>query len=199
MICPRSCAAALALAALKRICALVKERRLGRVQVLGRLIGIERPPAERNDAAFQVRDGEHHTVAEPVVRHRNVFAGNQHARGHHLRYRETGLGEVVFQNRATGRCEAEPEVRDGLSGQPTLVEVAARFRAIGGRKLVLEKGPRRFEQGIKALALVVAGRILGGPAGWQGQSCLDSQPLDGLGERQSFGLHHEREDVAVLP
>ena len=66
--------------ALKSIAPFVKERRLRRVQVFGRRIGIERAAAEGDDAAFEVGIGKHDAVAEAVVGHGDIVAADQHAR-----------------------------------------------------------------------------------------------------------------------
>ena len=47
--------------------ALVKKRRVGRVEIFRRRSGIERAPAESDDAPAQIGDRKDHAVAEAVV------------------------------------------------------------------------------------------------------------------------------------
>ena len=63
---------------------LVEERRVGRVQVLRRLVRIEGARAEGDGAAAQVADREGDAMAEAVVGDGDVVAADQHAGRDHL-------------------------------------------------------------------------------------------------------------------
>jgi hypothetical protein len=76
--------------------ALVEERRVGRVQILRRLVGIERAPTEGDDAVAQIGDRENDAVAEAVVGDGDVVSADQHAGERHLIQREARLGEVLL-------------------------------------------------------------------------------------------------------
>ena len=65
--------------------ALVEERRLRRVQVFRLRVLLERASAEGDDAAAQIGDRKHHAIAEAVVGHRDVVAGNQQPGFDHVR------------------------------------------------------------------------------------------------------------------
>ena len=64
--------------------AFVEERRLRRVEVLRLRVLFERTSAESDDASAHVGDRKHDAIAEAVVGHRYVFAGNQQPRFDHV-------------------------------------------------------------------------------------------------------------------
>ena len=89
--------------------ALVEERRLRRVEILGRNVLLQRAAAEGDDAAAQIGDREDHAVAETVVRHRNVVAGDQQAGLDHVGHRHAVAAQMLLQRVALGRRRS----RDG--------------------------------------------------------------------------------------
>ena len=178
--------------------ALVEQRRLGRVQVLRRLVGIERTATEGDGAALEVGDREHHAVAEAVVGDGNVVTADQHAGLDHLLDRVARLGQMLAQRRLGIGRVTDAELLDRLALEPAFFgDVGARLGGGGRRELGDEEGGGDLHQLEQPLALVVALRVAR-VGRRQCDAGLLRQPLDGLGERQSLGLHQEREDVAVL-
>ena len=96
--------------------ALVEERGLRRVQVLGRCVRVQRATAEGDDPALGVRDREHDAVAEAVVGDRDIVAADQHAGRDHVGGCEARLGEMVLECGAAVWCVAQAEAGDGLRG-----------------------------------------------------------------------------------
>jgi hypothetical protein len=72
---------------------LVKERCLRRVQVFGRLVGIERAAAEGDNATLHVGNREHYPVTEPVKR-RPIIDRDKHARSDHVFVAKSFCAEV---------------------------------------------------------------------------------------------------------
>ena len=93
--------------------ALVKERRFRRVEVLRRDFLFERAAAERDDAPAPVGDRKHHPVAEAVVGHRNIIAGDEKPRLDHVFDRDFRRAEMLLERVLLGRRVAEPEFQLG--------------------------------------------------------------------------------------
>ncbi len=89
--------------------ALVEERGLRRIEVFCLGARLHRPPAESDHAACAVMDRKHHPVAEPVVRHGDVFAMDEEARFYHRLGADALRRERIAQHKALGRGIAEPE------------------------------------------------------------------------------------------
>ena len=182
--------------------ALVKQRCLGRIEILCRRGGVERAAAERDHAALHIRNREHHAVAETIIWDGDIVAADQHARPDHVDGREALFGEVLFQHRPAIWRKAETECDDGFALQAPPRDVSPRLGAVRSSQLLAEKLRRRRQHGIKPLAFVLdldkAGlRLRRGRLGHR-HACFLRQPLDGFGERQTLGRHQKLEDVAVL-
>ena len=132
---------------------LVEELGLGRVEILGRHIGAERPAPEGDHPPAEIGDREHHPVAEAVVGERVVLALRHEPRIQHFLRRHPVGGEVLLEPVAAVGREPDAEPRLRLRAHPALVEIAARPRPdivaercleIGGRDLhdVVERPPR---------------------------------------------------------
>ena len=97
--------------------ALVEERGLRAVQVLGAGLRIHRPAAERDHPPARVGDREDDPVAEAVVGRAAVLRRDQQA-GLDQLGRPRALGDqIVLQRRAAGRREAQAEARPLLLRQ----------------------------------------------------------------------------------
>ena len=139
---------------------LVKERRLRRIQIFGRHVLFERPPAKGDDLAGAVGDGKHHPVAEAVVGHGNVVAVDQHARFDHLIDAGPLGGQIFAQGEALVGRVSQPELALDLRAQPAVGEIAARPRADRRLQLFLEKFRREFQHVLQGSAgLFPAGRL----------------------------------------
>ncbi len=194
---PLSCAGPRARCGVEEDLALVEERRVGRVEILRRRVGIERAPAEGDDAAAQVGDREGDAVAEAVVGDGDVVAADQHARRDHLLDLEPRACQVRAQRRAIVRRIAEAKRGDRLACEPALFQIAPRLGARAGHQRRLEERCRHFDDAVEPLALVLA-RFIARAELRHRHAGFAGQPLDRLGKRQPVGLHEEREDVAVL-
>jgi hypothetical protein len=176
--------------------ALVEERGLRAVQVLGAGGGIHGPAAERDHPAPGVGDREDDPVAEPVIGRAAVLGRDQQAGVDQLG-RLGALGDqIVLQGRAVGR-EADAEAAPLVFGQGAAGQVVAGGLADRAAQLALEPGGGQLHPVARAGALLV---LLGG-AGvglGQGHARLGRQPLDRLGEGQPLGLLQVGDDVAVL-
>ncbi len=177
--------------------ALVEERGLRPVQVLGAGLSIQRPPAERDHPAAPVQDREDDPFAEPVVRGAAVLGRNQQARLDQLR----GVGslgdEIVLQPRPLGRRVTQLEARPVILTQAPTLQIGPRLAPARPAQFALEPGGGRSQPVGEALALLVllgSARILLG----QGDAGLGRQPLDRFGERKPLGLLQEGDQVPVL-
>jgi hypothetical protein len=165
----------------------VVERRVGRVEILRRLVLRHGAPAERDDAALGVGDGDHEPVAEAVVEAAAPVARHREARPC------DGLGplplraEVTKQVVPAGRRVAEPEGlgrggRDASRGEvlahgPALrrgeprLEEARGGSVRGEERLPLRLGPARLGR------QVVGGQRDAGAAGKRAGRLREAHPL----------------------
>ena len=137
--------------------ALVEERRLGRVEVLGRRVGVERAAAEGDDAALEVGDREHDAVAEAVVGDGDVVARRPACRRPTISARrEAGLGEVLLERRpGVGRI-AQAEAGDGVGGRARACRGSgAPPRRRPRASCASKKRPAASSSGIEPRALVL--------------------------------------------
>ena len=177
--------------------ALVKERRLGRIQILGRDILFQRPPAEGDHLAGAVADREHHAIAKPVVGHGDVLAMDQQTRLAHGLDRRVPVGQPVPQRVLLIRRIAEPELRLHRRAQPAIRQIAARPRPGAPLQLLLEKLRCEFKNLLQARAALLLPLDLLGDDG-QIKPRFARKSLHRLGKRQPLRAHDEVEDVAVL-
>jgi hypothetical protein len=175
----------------------VEEFGLRRIQILRRHIGRERPPAEADDAAFEIADREDDAIAEAIERDGNVVAGDEKAGGDHLLLRDVLRREVLLQRSAIGRRVADAEFALKLGAEAAVHQVAPGGGAGPALQRRLEEFRRDFHHLVEARPLAVA--LLGVRVARRHRHAgLAGQTLDRLGERKAFRLHHEGEDVAVL-
>ncbi len=107
----------------------MEERHLWRVEIFGGDFLFERAPAEGDDAAAPVGNWKHHAVAEAVIRHRNVVAGDEEARLHHVLDRHLGGAEMLLERVLLVRRVAEPELDLRRRCNAAIGEIAAAARA----------------------------------------------------------------------
>ena len=177
--------------------ALVEERRVRPVQIFGPRLGIQRPAAEREQPPAPVGDGKDYPVAEPVIGRAAVLGGNQQARVDQLG-RPRALGhQIVLQRRAALGGETDAEPAPFALRQAAPVKIVPRLTPCGAAQLGLEPFAGEIQPVGQTLALFL---FLDGLRidRRQRHARLVRQPLDGFRERQLFGLHQKRDQVAVL-
>ena len=175
----------------------MEERRLRRVQIFRLRVLLERASAEGDDAAAQIRDRKYHAIAEAVVGHRDVVAGNQQPGFDHVRGRYPFLAEALLEREALGRCiaHAEPDLRGRI--ETAVGEIAAGLGAGARGERRLEEFRRQLHDVVEGLAPLVAGLLRPRDRG-QGKAGLAREPLHRLREAEPLGRHHEIENVPVL-
>src|SRR6185369_12892975 len=102
---------------------------LGRVQVFRRRILLKRAPAERDRTSAQIRDREHHAIAEAVVGHRNVFAGYEQAGLDHVLCGHALRAEMLLQGKSLRWRIADAESELRLRLDAAIREIPTRLRA----------------------------------------------------------------------
>jgi hypothetical protein len=105
--------------------ALMKHRRLRGIEILGRGIAVQRPPAEGDDPAATIADREHDAVAESVARPTLLVAASQ-AGIDEILNRGAGFVQCLAQVAPAGRRITDPERGGDLAGQPALAQVIDR-------------------------------------------------------------------------
>ncbi len=105
--------------------ALMKYRRLRGIEILGRGVAVQCPPAEGDDPAATVADREYDAVAESVARPTLLVAAGQ-AGIDEILHRGTGLVQCLAQVVPARRRVADPERGGDLAGQPALAQVIDR-------------------------------------------------------------------------
>ena len=176
---------------------LVKQRRFRRVQIFGRHVLVQSPPAKGDDAAAPVADRKHDAVAETVIGHGDVLAMDQHARLDHGFGAGVPARQPVAQGVALigGVTEAELLLHGG--GQAPVRQIAAR----PGTGLLLELGLKKLRAELKHLVqpgalFVLFVVFLRGDR--QRHTRLARQPLHRVAERQALRFHYKAENIAVF-
>ena len=177
--------------------ALVKERRLRRVQVLRGDVLLQRAAAEGHDAPAQIGNGKHDAIAEAVVRHGNLVAGDEQPRFDHVRHRYALPAEMLLQREPLGRRVADAKLELRRRIETAIGEIAARLGAGTRGEARLEELRRKLHHLVERLALRVARLVLARDLRQRHAGEL-RHALNRLGERDALGLHQEVEDVAVL-
>ena len=111
----------------------------GEFEIFRLRVLLQRAAAEGDDAAAQVADREHHAVAEAVVRHRDVVAGDQQSCLDHVLDRDAVAAEMFLQREALGRRIAEAEFQLRRRIEAAVGEIAARLGARARGQRVLER------------------------------------------------------------
>ena len=182
------------------IVALVKQRRLRRVQIFCRNVLFQRAAAERNHAPPCIRYRKHHAIAKTIIGHGNVVARNQQARFHHVFGGNAVGAEMLLQRKAfarTARRIAQAKLQLRRRRYRAVGEIAARFRAIARGQGVREEFRGEIHHVVERLAALLVTRGIRRRRR-QRHAGHRSEALDGFREADAFGLHQERDDVAVL-
>ena len=170
--------------------ALVKNRRAGGVQILGRGAVIQSPAAETAQVALPVANGNHQPAAKGVpIAAIPVFVDN--AGLEQLRRGKILAGQVVKEGLPVRGTEAQLEFGDSGSGKAAPGQIFPGSRAPLGRQAALEIVPGRLVNAVGDILLLppLPGR--------QGYAGLLGQALQGGGELQVFRLHHKGKDIAA--
>src|SRR4051794_24880854 len=178
--------------------ALVEDRRLGRVEVLGHLALIEGPRTEAHCGSLLIAYGEEEAVAEAVVVPTLIALGHQPGVDHLLRG-VTPLLEVVAESVPGVGREAYLEGLDGGSGEAALLGIGASLVSGGViAKEVVVVGGRRSARLLESLPCAVGGDVAFVP-GLQFNARPTGQGLQRPAEVEAIGLHEETEGVAARP
>ena len=177
--------------------AFVEERRLRRIEIFRLRLFLQRAAAEGDDAAAQVGDRKHDAVAEAVVGHRNVVAGDQQAGLDHVLDRNAVAAEMLLQREALVWCVAEAEFQLRRRIEAAVGEIAARLGAGAGRQRRFKELRRQFHDVVERLAPRIALLVFARDLRQRHAGHL-RQPLDRFREADAFRLHDEVEDRAVL-
>ena len=178
---------------------LVKDRRVGRVEILG-LGVVEDAAAKTNGATALVADEEHHAVVEAVGK-RAVVAANGQVGVDHLAGRESKRRQMARQG-PHARCIPQRPVLRDRRAKATMPEVVTRscrgWGARAGELGVIELS-RRLHDLIQAALLrrigvaLIARAVIG-----QHDARAVGQDAHSLGKLDVVALHHEVEAVAAL-
>ncbi len=177
--------------------ALVKQLRLGRIEIFRLLIGLKSAASKGDDPALCVHDREDQAATETVIGDRDVLAVDQKPRILHLGERETLAAKMLLQRRLAVRSVAKPERLD-------LRELNAPPFEISARNVSLASGKRRFEKAACLLQrLANAGFVahlglIDGLRSGQDNARLRREPLHRFRKRQPRHLHEKAENVAVF-
>ena len=140
------------------IVALVKQRRLRRIQVLCRDILLQRAAAKGDDAAAHIGDRKHHAVAEAIVGHGDVVAADEQARFDHVVGGNALGAEMLLQRKALARRIAEAELDLRRRRDRAVGKIAARFRAVARGQRVTEKFCGELHHVMERLAALLVPR-----------------------------------------
>ena len=175
----------------------MEERRLRRVEIFRLRVFLQRPAAKGDHAATQVGDREHHAVAEPVERHRDIVAGNQQTSLDHVFGGDAVRAEMLLQRETLARGIAQPELELRRRIKPAIGQIAARLRTGACGQRVLKEFRREFHHIVQRLAPLCARLVLVRDFRQLHAGHL-RQALHRFGERDAFAFHDEIEDAAVL-
>ena len=178
-------------------CALVKERRLRRVEIFRRDLLLQRAAAEGDHPAAPIADREHDAVAEAVIRHRDIFAGNDQPGLDHVLDRDFGGAQMLLERVSLDRRIAEAEFELGRGGKSAVGEIAAAAGAVSRRKRRLEEPRGELDDVVQRLAALFA-RFRFGRISRQRHAGHLRQPFDRFRKADALGLHHKVENVAML-
>ena len=178
--------------------ALVEERRLRRVEIFRRDLLLQRAAAERDDPAAPIADRKHDAVAEAVVRHRNVFAGDDQAGLDHVLDRDFGGAEMLLERVLLGRRIAEAEFELRRRGEAAVGEIAAAAGAVSRRQRRSRRTSRPFRRCRAASCGALRALPLRAISTGSGTPAISGQPFDRFRKAHALGLHQKVENVAVL-
>ncbi len=134
----------------------MKERRLRRIEIFRRDLLLERAAAEGDDAPAPVGDRKHDAIAEAVVGHRDVFAGDDQAGLDHVLDRYFRGAEMLLERVLLGRRVAKPEFQLRRRRNAAVGEIAASARAFLDCQRRLEEPRREFDDVMQRLAPLLA-------------------------------------------
>ena len=178
--------------------ALVKERRLRRIEIFRRALRrrIEHATAESDDAAAPISDREDHAVAKQIVGLAVALAFADQAGFEEKRLGKALLEQRRFQRRARLGREADAEALDDGDAHAALGEIVAPRPTARAHQFQHEPFGRSFDHGMQRLALLAVFALFARHVG-NLQAGLAGELFDRLGERGVLGTHDEADDVAV--
>ena len=176
---------------------LVKQRRLGRVEIFGRRVLVERAPAEGDHPPAAVADREHHPVAETVVGHGDVLAMDQKPGLDHDLDGGAFEGERVAHRIFVRRSVADAEMLLHRGAHAAIGKVAARLGPLARLQASLEEAGGEVQHLGQPGARLAGLAILLALHRHRHAGHL-RQPLDRFRKAQPLRLAQETENVAVL-
>ncbi len=171
---------------------LVKQGRIGRVQIFG-LARAEDAPPECDDAPARIADRDHDPAAEPVVRGLIVDLDQQPRLDQQFFVQ---MAERRFDAGAAVGRKADAEARDGFGGEAPVPEIGARLFARGAAELRDEPVLRRLADIVQRrarLGLARGARIGGGHA----HPGLGGELLDRIHEAQPLVIGEEPDRIPM--
>ena len=117
---------------------------------------------------------------------------DQQARLHHVLGGNALRAEMLLQRKAIGRRIAEAKLQLRRRRNRAVAEIAARLGAVARGQRVGEEFCRELHHVIERLAALLVPRGVGRRRR-QRHAGHRRQPLDGFGEADALGLHHEIE------
>ena len=170
--------------------ALVKNRRAGGVQILGRGAVLQSPTAETAQVALPIANGNHQPAAKGIpIAAAPAFVDN--AGLEQLRRGKVLAGQIVKEGLPIRGTEAQLELGDAGRGQAASGQIIPSGRAPVGGQAALEIVPGRLVNAVGDILLLPP--LPGG----QGYAGLLGQALQGGGELQIFRFHHKGKDIAA--
>ena len=178
----------------KQVAALVEDRRLGRIEVLG-LGVVQHAPAKRDHVAAHIDDWEHHAVTEPVV-NTPLFAAADKARVHQLVARVALGDHCVHERMERIRRIAKAEPIHRAAGQAAADKILLRRAVFRLPQGIIEKPRRILTERVQPLAvarrlavgLALLGHLHARARGEEAHRVREFQPL---------GLHHKGDHAAA--
>ena len=180
----------------KEVLALVEDRCVAGVEVLGRVVGRAQDAAAEGDGpALLVVDGEHRPVVEPVGKAPRAL--DRKVGGNHLLGAKALTAQVRHKGAAPGRVAQVPAAAD-VRPKATAGEIGPR----GGRAVAAaahEHGVVVVVRQREGLDQAVLARPAGGaPVLGKLDARTVGKVADGVRKREVLTLHHVLEDVAAL-
>jgi hypothetical protein len=173
----------------------VEEFGLGRVQVLRRNLGRQRPAPEGDDAAARIADRKHDAVAKPVIGNGNVVAVDDQSAGLDLGLADALAGQKLLQRVAAVGRIAQPERLLRGRRQAAVAQIGAGLCPVRRLQPLLEEFRRHLHDVVERGALLVACLGLSVPRRHR-DAGETRDPLDGLGKAQPLQFGQELEMVA---
>ena len=139
----------------------MEQRRLGRVEVFWLEVGLQGPPAEGDDLAAQVGDGDDQAATEAVVGRGDVLARDQQPGGDHVGQSKAARRQMFLEGRPPVWRKAHAEALAQFRRDIALGEVFPAFAPARPRQHGLEEPRRLLVGGDQIVPRILLTRGLG--------------------------------------